>query len=72
MARHALEVDSRLEVLADALNHRHNKTSRRAIVAAITDLLPSLREHAAFLDDTTDPNGPLPAALLNEIRLLAQ
>lgn len=69
--RHAIEVDCRLDVLADVLNLRLNhKASRRTIVNTITQLLPTLREHAGQLDDSNDVAGPLPAGIANEVRLL--
>lgn len=70
IVRHAIEVDCRLDVLADVLALRH-QASRRAIVAAIATLLPTLREHSTQLGDDNDPHGPLPARLAHEIALLS-
>lgn len=68
--RHAREVDDRLHVLGDILDLRvKSATNRRAIVAAITQLLPSLREHAAHLDDSNDCAGPLPPHIAVEVDL---
>lgn len=70
MARPAIEVDSRLEVIADLANLRTNGTSRRAIATAIADLVPSLTAFAAQLDDDNDPGAPVHALLDLEVKHL--
>lgn len=71
MARPAIEVDCRLEVIGDLIGlRRHTEASRRAITDAIVGLVPSLAEFAGQLDDTNDIGGAIPTQLANEVRLL--